>query len=206
MAEKRACNLATVGCQEMTTNRLAGSGGRGGEIATLLYSAALAAVWAAGQEKKSEERACKPDSVGDGHFSGEPVARLLVGFIAAIAARTRLPPMMKLDSGQPEAGGGPPHAPPIWPCSGRGLPCPRCHHRGGALLPTPFHRCPVRRLGAARLRRVNMLRPYNREHGLCVFCGTFRRVAPPGRYPAPCPAESGLSSPRSLEQEASRRR
>jgi len=32
--------------------------------------------------------------------------------------------------------------------------------------------------------------------GLCVFCGTFRRVAPPGRYPAPCPVESGLSSPR----------
>ena len=26
------------------------------------------------------------------------------------------------------------------------------------------------------------------------FCGTFRRVAPPGRYPAPCPLESGLSS------------
>lgn len=28
------------------------------------------------------------------------------------------------------------------------------------------------------------------------FCGTFRRVAPPGRYPAPCPVESGLSSSR----------
>jgi hypothetical protein len=33
--------------------------------------------------------------------------------------------------------------------------------------------------------------------GLCVFCGTFRRVTPPGCYPAPCPVESGLSSPRS---------
>ena len=30
---------------------------------------------------------------------------------------------------------------------------------------------------------------------LCLFCGTFRRVAPPGCYPAPCPVESGLSSP-----------
>ncbi len=27
-----------------------------------------------------------------------------------------------------------------------------------------------------------------------VFCGTFRRLAPPRRYLAPCPAESGLSS------------
>ena len=29
--------------------------------------------------QESEERACKPDSVGGGHFSGEPVTRLLVG-------------------------------------------------------------------------------------------------------------------------------
>jgi len=27
-----------------------------------------------------------------------------------------------------------------------------------------------------------------------VFCGTFRRVTPPGRYPALCPVELGLSS------------
>jgi len=26
------------------------------------------------------------------------------------------------------------------------------------------------------------------------FCGTFRRVTPPGCYPAPCPVELGLSS------------
>ena len=31
-------------------------------------------------------------------------------------------------------------------------------------------------------------------HRRSVLCGTFRRVAPPGRYPAPCPVESGLSS------------
>ena len=28
-----------------------------------------------------------------------------------------------------------------------------------------------------------------------IFCGTFRRITPPGRYPASCPAELGLSSP-----------
>jgi hypothetical protein len=38
----------------------------------------------------------------------------------------------------PASRGGPPHAPPIWPCSGWGLPCLRCHHRSGALLPRLF--------------------------------------------------------------------
>jgi len=33
------------------------------------------------------------------------------------------------------------------------------------------------------------------EIGAVCFCGTFRRVAPPGRYPARCPVELGLSSP-----------
>ncbi len=28
----------------------------------------------------------------------------------------------------------------------------------------------------------------------CLFCGTFRRLAPPRRYLAPCPMEPGLSS------------
>ena len=62
MAEKRACNSATVGCQEMTTNGLAGSGGNGGQVATLQYSPPLPAVWAAGQKEEREERACKPES------------------------------------------------------------------------------------------------------------------------------------------------
>ena len=31
-------------------------------------------------------------------------------------------------------------------------------------------------------------------HRRSVLCCTFRRVAPPGSYPAPCPLESGLSS------------
>jgi len=29
-------------------------------------------------------------------------------------------------------------SPPIWPCSRWGLPCPPCHHEGGALLPHRF--------------------------------------------------------------------
>jgi hypothetical protein len=34
-----------------------------------------------------------------------------------------------------------------------------------------------------------------KERQRCVFCATFLRVAPTGRYPAHCPAEFGLSSP-----------
>ena len=64
MAEIWACNTATVACREGATNGAADSGGNAGQIATLLYSAALAAVWAAGQEESSEERACKPESAG----------------------------------------------------------------------------------------------------------------------------------------------
>jgi len=47
-------------------------------------------------------------------------------------------------------------------------------------LTAPFHPCPHSAMP-------------NRWR--CVFCGTFRRVAPPGRYPASCPVEPRLSSP-----------
>ncbi len=53
---------------------------------------------------------------------------------------------------------------------------PRC------ALTAPFHPC----LLAARLRE-----PRDRRS---VLCCTFRRVAAPGRYPACCPWEFGLSS------------
>src|SRR5207244_8991389 len=29
-------------------------------------------------------------------------------------------------------------SPPIWPCTTRGFPCLRCHHRSGGLLPHLF--------------------------------------------------------------------
>ena len=51
------------------------------------------------------------------------------------------------------------------------LPAARC------ALTAPFHPC---------------RRPEPR--GRYVFCGTFRGLAPPRRYLAPCPAEPGLSS------------
>ncbi len=37
------------------------------------------------------------------------------------------------------------------------------------------------------------------RHRRSVLCDTFRRLAAPGRYPAPSPAEPGLSSNRALQ-------
>ncbi len=47
---------------------------------------------------------------------------------------------------------------PIWSCSGRGLPCPRCRHRGGGLLPRRFTLTPM--LPSRRF----------------VFCGPIPRI------------------------------
>lgn len=57
-------------------------------------------------------------------------------------------------------------AEPIQPCTAWGLPCLRCRHRSGGLLPRRF-----------------TLTPEESESllGRFIFCGTFRRVAPPSR-------------------------
>ncbi len=64
------------------------------------------------------EPADKPGSVGDSHSSR-----------ARVAARLQRPTREQC---------GPHHGSPIWPCSGWGLPCHRCYHRRGALLPHLF--------------------------------------------------------------------
>lgn len=70
---------------------------------------------------------------------------------------------------------GRPWHPPIWSCSGRGLPSlPRRRGNWWALTP-PFH-------------------PYPGRTGAVCFLWHFPRVTPAGRYPAPCPLEPGLSS------------
>ena len=72
---------------------------------------------------------------------------------------------------------GPRHGLPIWSCSGWGLPSRSVLPPARCALTAPFH--PYRALTARRF----------------AFCCTFRRLAPPRRYLAPCPAEPGLSSP-----------
>ena len=79
-----------------------------------------------------------------------------------------------------DSGGAGRSSSPIWPCSEWGLPCDLRYRRPGALLPHHFTLTCAHEVG----------------HRRYVFCGTFRRLTAPGRYPAPCPAELGLSSDR----------
>ena len=65
---------------------------------------------------------------------------------------------------------GPHYHPLIWPCSRRGLPCRACCQPRGALLPHHF----------------TLTRP-QLPAGRYIFCCTFRRLAPPRNYLAPCP-------------------
>jgi len=44
------------------------------------------------------------------------------------------------------------------------------------------------------VRSYRTISPLPRWAGRCIFCGTFRRVAPPSCYEAHCPVEFGLSS------------
>jgi hypothetical protein len=71
-------------------------------------------------------------------------------------------------------------SPPIWPCSGRGLPCHGCCQPRGGLLPHPFTLT-----GFSRNRRF-------------ALCCTVRHApltpCAPRRYLATCPVEPGLSS------------
>jgi len=106
------------------------------------------------------EPACKPGSVGDRHSSGTPVTR-----------RLEQPTRVRC---------GPHHGTPIWPCSGRGLPCHALLPGARCALTAPFH----------PYLWTERCRPHRRY----LFCGTFRRLAPPRNYLASCPAEPGLSS------------
>ncbi len=73
---------------------------------------------------------------------------------------------------------GPRHSLPIWFCSRWGLPC-----RSVAGLAVRSYRTvsPLPRASEEAVRRS-------------ALCCTFRRLAPPRRYLAPCPVEPGLSS------------
>jgi len=125
------------------------------------------------------ELACKPDPVVDGHLSGTNIA-------AGLARSTR------------DVAGGPPY-----PCSTllrMGFAKPS--RSPGTLVvsyttvsPLPVHRSIPRAAAEPEVPRT--CRPYDdRRHRRSALCCTFRRVAPPGCYPASCPAESGLSSTR----------
>ena len=124
--------------------------------------------------RKIRQRCMRPDSQftdGPGKLVGSrPVSRVLSRTIIHLR-----PTSPWAFSNQPENQRGPRRCSPIWSCSGWGLPCHSCYHQRGALLPHHF--------------------TLTRLHGRYIFCGTFRRLAPPRCYLAPCPMEPGLSSP-----------
>ena len=62
---------------------------------------------------------------------------------------------------------------PTWSCSRWGLPCQDRYRSRGALLPHPFTLTPTSK---PKVRHAG---------GRTALCGTFPRVAPAGRYPAP---------------------
>ncbi len=102
---------------------------------------------------------------------------------------------------------------PIWPCSVRGFACHPCCHERGALLPhlftLTFDSALRASLRASLMSQACCRAPGPTAPGACrergpkgrverryIFCATFLQVALTGRYPAHCPAEFGLSSPR----------
>ncbi len=123
------------------------------------------------------ESARKPGSVVDSHSSRRSVA-------ATLEQPTR-------------RHRGPRHGLPIWSCSRWGLPCRSVaglavrSYRTISPLPVPASAFG----GAEALGRTSSDKCSAAAGTSAVsFCCTFRRLAPPRRYLAPCPVEPGLSS------------
>ena len=117
--------------------------------------------------------------------SSKPVSRVLYPDKIGTVTIHLAPMLPSGSSGQP---GNRPGAlsSPIWPCSGRGL-------HGRTVTRSPVGSYPT-------------ISPLSRQVGAVCFCCTFRRVAPPGCYPASCPVEPGLSSPiKSFRREGQNR-
>ena len=109
--------------------------------------------------------ACKPDSV-----QGLPRWMTIPLALRLLAGSSRQPGSLgaKLPCLSPLLGR---RTIPIRRCSRWGLPCQVCYQPRGGLLPHRF----------TLTREIRRSEPFGRF----VFCGAFRRVAPPGRYPAP---------------------
>ena len=139
---------------------------------TLLVYTATCLLQAAGfvvkkdsttERGKKKESADKPGSVEDNHSSAIRVATYLKRPTREHVWATRAAPS------EDDAA-----CSPIWSCSGRGLPCRRVLPPARCALTAPFH--PYRP-------------PPDEGWGLrrFAFCCTFRGLAPPRRYLAPCP-------------------
>ena len=153
------------------------------------------------------KRTCKPNSVVCGHSSRRRVAadahqRPTRRFRQWLEPPCRIGPMRNtawLFRGA---------SLPIWSCSVWGLPCLRRYRRSGALLPHHFTLTPALEFSQRRAYPASRAnsgiafpgRP-SRKRGsrggiFSVALAVHGFSGPrPGRYPAHCPAEFGLSSP-----------
>ena len=142
-----------------------------------------------------------PDArrTGEERAAATPISRILSAYASALAGlrfgETTIPLALSSLTGSSDLPGGFRRAVlerlPIWSCSVRGFACHRPYSRRGALLPHLF--------------TIACDTPAGAPRQLCVFCATFRQVTLPGRYPAHCPLEFGLSSPGSTAPPLSRR-
>jgi hypothetical protein len=122
------------------------------------------------RRRKKKESADKPGSVWGNHSSA-----------MRVAAHLKRPTREHMRAACAAQSCDWTACPPIWSCSGRGLPCRRVLPPARCALTAPFH--PYRRaaLGHA-LRRF-------------AFCCTFRGLAPPRRYLASCPGSPDFPPP-----------
>ncbi len=117
---------------------------------------------------------CEPNGKRKG--GRRSVSRVLSAAETAVIVIHLGRPSPDASSNLPGSGRGQRQCFPIWSCSGRGLPCHCRYRQRGALLPHLF---------------TLTCQDHDRRY---IFCGTFRRLAPPRRYLATCPVEPGLSS------------
>ncbi len=95
-------------------------------------------------------------------------------------------------------------------CVAAHLEQPTREQRGPRIVPlfglAPGGVCPATPVARRAVRSYRTISPLLRpQPGRYIFCGTFRRLAPPRRYLAPCPMEPGLSSTTRRRQRLSGR-
>ena len=111
----------------------------------------------------------------EGKSGSRPVSRVLSGAIIHLG-----PPSPAASSDLPGSAAGHGIASLFGLATGGVYLAAACYHLRGALLPHHFTLTP--------------------RTGRYIFCCTFRGLAPPRRYLAPCPVEPGLSSPPALKR------
>jgi len=95
--------------------------------------------------------------------------------------------------------------PPIWSCTSRGLPCPRCCHRGGGLLPHLFTLTGEGSRWKMSRRFSSGISPGCSAGGIFSVALSVTRLestvrsdcatkSVPWRYQARCPSPIGLSA------------